>query len=114
MVFQGANDGLPHRSGHLPGATTVRVCVACTKPVTSILGYVSLFQVSNRGEILRRTPPRRYESAGRAAANGNATLGCAPGYYAGESVARVTFPPGFTPRTAQLHSYTNVARIKDR
>jgi hypothetical protein len=113
MVFQGANDGLPHRSGHFPGAINVRVCVTCTKPVTSILGYVSLFQLSNRGEILRRTPPRAYESTGRAAASGNAALGCEPGYYEGESVARVTFPPGFSPRTAQLHSYTNVARIKN-
>jgi hypothetical protein len=113
MVFQGANDGLPHRSGHFPGAINVRVRVTCTKPVTSILGYVSLFQLSNRGEILRRTPPRAYESTGRAAASGNAALGCEPGYYEGESVARVTFPPGFSPRTAQLHSYTNVARIKD-
>src|SRR5690348_16971722 len=40
MVFQGANGGLPHHSGHFPGSIDVRVRVTCTRPVTSILGYV--------------------------------------------------------------------------
>lgn len=111
MVFQGANGGLPHHSGHFPGSINVRVRVTCTKPVTSILGYVVLFQISKKGKILRRTPPRKFDSTGRGAANGNAALGCKPGYYEGESVALVTFPPGYTPHTGLLRDHTNVARI---
>lgn len=112
MVFQGAHGGLPHHSGHFPGSINVRVRVTCTKPVASILGYVVLFQISNKGKILRRTPPRKYDSIGRGAANGNAALGCKPGYYEGESVALVTFPPGYTPHSGLLRDHTGVARIR--
>lgn len=111
MVFQGANGGLPHHSGHFPGSINVRVRVTCSQPVASILGYVVLFQISKKGKILRRTPPRKYDSTGRGAANGNAALGCKPGYYEGESVALVKFPPGYTPPTGLLRDHTGVARI---
>jgi hypothetical protein len=111
MVYQGANGGLPHHSGHFPGSINVRVRVTCTDPVTSIVGYVVLFQISNKGKILRRTSPQKYSSIGRAAANGNAALVCKPGYYEGDSVALVTFPPGYTPSSGLLRDYTNVARI---
>jgi hypothetical protein len=111
MVFQGANGGLPHHSGHFPGSINVRVRVTCTKPVASILGFVVLFQISSKGKILRRTPPRKYDSIGRGAANGNAALSCKPGFYEGESVALVTFPPGYTPHQGLLRDFTGVARI---
>jgi hypothetical protein len=113
MVYQGANGGLPHPSGHFPGSVNVRVRVTCDKPVTSILGYVVLFQISNKGKILRRTSAQKYDSTGRAAANGNAALGCKAGYYEGDSAALVTFPPGYTPSTGLLRDYTNVARISE-
>ena len=112
MVFQGANGGLPHHSGHFPGSINVRVRVTCTEPVTSITGYVVLFQISNKGKILRRTAAQKYASTGRAAASGNAALSCKAGYYEGDSVALVPFPPGYKPASGLLRDYTNVARIE--
>lgn len=112
MVYQGANGGLPHHSGHYPGSINVRVRVTCTKPVAGILGYVVLFQISNKGKILRRTSPQKYSAPpGKSAASGNAALVCKPGYYEGDSVATVTFPPGYAPHTGLLRDYTNVAHI---
>ena len=111
LVFQGAHGGVPHHSGHFPGSINVRVRVTCTEPVASITGYVVLFQISNKGKILRRTT-EKYASTGRAAASGNAALSCKAGYYEGDSVALVTFPPGYTPASGLLRDYTNVARIE--
>jgi hypothetical protein len=112
MVFQGANGGLPHVSGHFPGSVNVRVRVTCLPdPVESIEGYVVLFQISNKGKILRRTPPQKYGSTASRTANGNAALVCKEGYYEGESVALVTFPPGYSPHVGLLRDYTSVARI---
>lgn len=110
MVYQGLTKG-PHNSGHQPGSVNVRVRVTCDKPVASIQGGLALFQISSKGKILRRTPLRKYASTGRASANTNAALICKPGYYEGDSAAKIVAPPRYVPHTALLRDHSPVVRI---
>ena len=104
MVFIGANHGVPHHSGHVPGTINVRVRVTCTRPIARIKGKVGLFSDSG-------TKINSYGSAGRATARGNAALRCTPGYYLGESTATLTAPPGYSPHTATLTDQTAEVHI---
>lgn len=99
MVFIGANHGAPHHSGHVPGTVNVRVRVTCSQPIRMIRGKIGLF--SNHGSKINA-----YGSVGRATARGNAALVCRTGYYQGESAARLTAPPGYTPPTANISAKT--------
>jgi hypothetical protein len=104
MVFIGANGGVPHHSGHVPGTINVRVRVTCDAPISTIRGKIGLFSTSG-------TKINPYGSAGRAAARGNAALVCRPGYYVGASTATLVAPPGYSPPTATLASHTAEVHI---
>ena len=114
ISFRGANGGVPHHSGHFPGSVNVRVGVTCLPdPVTAIQGVVGLFQVKikkGKLEILRKRLSK-YGSRDSRTAKGNAALICKPGYYEGDSVAIVTFPPGYQPHKGVLSDHTRVVRI---
>jgi hypothetical protein len=104
LRFIGANGGVPHHSGHVPGTINVRAGVTCTAPVTKIAGKVGLF-----GDSGSKINP--FGSTGSATAKGNAALVCTPGYYVGAANATITFPPGYSPPTGTVTNQTAEVHI---